>query len=178
MRRVDCILILFLILFTENPNVPKSAENHSVTLHATTNRATCLDHVMQRPTMCANRGDEIGENDPSHPTGIFRGFDDCSCVLSPRRATFGALEAGSRSPLNCRLTEKLGALAAMPAPTVGSAKNGMSPTKNRASVVIPNAPAMRTNSLAIGLLRSADATTPAIDHAHENPPELTTTPRS
>jgi hypothetical protein len=46
----------------------------------------------------------------------------------------------------------------------------MSPTKNRASAVIPNAPAMRTNSLAIGLLRSADATTPAIDHAHENPP--------
>src|SRR6516165_11026963 len=178
MRRVDCILILFLILFTENPNVPKSAENHSVTLHATTNRATCLDHVMQRPTMCANRGDEIGENDPSHPTGILCGFDDCSCVLNPRRATVGALESGSRSPLNCRLTEKLGALAAMPAPTVGSAKNGRSPTKNRASAVIPSALVMRTNSLAIGLLRSADATTPAIDHAHEKSPELTTTPDS
>src|SRR5215467_12766970 len=139
-------------------------------MHAVTNKPTWFDHVMQRPTMCANRGDEIGENDPSHPTGIFCGFDDCSWVPNPRRATVGALDSGRRSPLNCRLTEKLGALAAMPAPTVGSAKNGISPTKNSASAVIPNAPAMRMNTLAIGLLRSADATTPAIDHAHENPP--------
>src|SRR6516225_8680981 len=58
----------------------------------------------------------------------------------------------------------------MPAPTVGSAKNGMRPTKNSASAVIPNAPAMRTNRWAIGSLRSADATTPAIDQTHENPP--------
>src|SRR3974377_21727 len=129
---------------------------------------------MQRPTMCANRGDEIGENDPSHPTGIFCGFVDCSCVLSPRPATFGALPTGPRSPLNCRVTEKPGAVGAMPAPTVGSAKNGISPTKNRVSAVNPNAPAMRTNSLAIGLLRSADAPTPHIDNAHENPPQLTT----
>ena len=125
---------------------------------------------MQRPRICANRGEEIGENDPSHPTGILGGFDDCSCVLSPRRATLGAPATGSRSPLNWRLTEKLGALAAMPAPTVGSAKNGIRPTNNRASAVIPSAPAMRTNSLAIGLLRSADTTTPAIDQAHEKPP--------
>src|SRR5262249_11070532 len=57
----------------------------------------------------------------------------------------------------------------MPAPTVGSAKNGMRPTKNSASAVIPNAPAMRTNRWAIGSLRSADATTPAIDQTPENP---------
>ena len=80
------------------------------------------------------------------------------------------LEAGSRSPLNSRLTEKLGGLAANPAPTIGSAKNGMTLTKNSASAVIPNAPAMRTNSLAIGLLRSSDAITPAIHQAHEKPP--------
>jgi hypothetical protein len=48
--------------------------------------------------------------------------------------------------------------------------NGMSPTKSSASAVIPNAPAMRMDSFAIGLLRSAYATTPAIDQAHENPP--------
>ena len=174
MRRVDCILILFI----ENPSRRRRRRNPASPLRAATNKS-CLDQVMQRPTMCANRGDEIGENDPSHPTGILCGFDDCSCVLNPRRATVGALESGSRSPLNCRLTEKLGALAAMPAPTVvGSAKNGRSPTKNRASAVIPSALVMRTNSLAIGLLRSADATTPAIDHAHEKSPELTTTPDS
>src|SRR5689334_2224179 len=87
---------------------------------AATNKLTCFDHVMQRPTMCAKRGDEIGENAPSHPTGIFCGLDDCSCGPTPRRAKLGTSESGSRSPLNCRLTEKLGALAAMPAPTVGS----------------------------------------------------------
>jgi hypothetical protein len=168
MRRFDCILILFI----ENPSRQKNPQATALRLrsHAATNNPRCFHHVMQRPTMCAKRGDEIGENDPSHPTGIFCGFADCSCVLSPRRATLGAPGIGNRSPLNCRLTEKLGALAAMPAPTVGSAKNGITPTKNRASAVTPSAPAMRTNTLAIGLLRSADATTPAIDHAHENPP--------
>src|SRR5215472_4605951 len=58
----------------------------------------------------------------------------------------------------------------MPAPTVGSAKNGIRPTNSKASAVIPSAPAMRTNSLAIGLIRSADTTTPAIDQAYEKPP--------
>src|SRR5689334_25132423 len=124
---------------------------------------------MQRPITCANRGEEIGENAPSHPTGILAGLDDCCCVLRPRGATLEAA-TGSRSPLNWRLTETLGALVAIPAPAVGSAKNGMSPTKNNTSPVIPNAPAMRTNSLAIGFLRSADTTTPAIDQAHEKPP--------
>jgi len=165
MHRFDCILILFI----ENPSRQKNQQAQRAAAITCSNKQPCFDHVMQRPTMCAKRGDEIGENDPSHPTGIFCGFADCSCVLSPRRATLGAPGTGNRSPLNCRLTEKLGALAAMPAPTVGSAKNGISPTKNRASAVIPSAPAMRTNSLAIGLLR-ADATTPAIDQAHENPP--------
>ena len=168
MRRFDCILLLFI----ENPSRQKNRKPQRYgcdRMQQQTIRG-CFDHVMQRPTMCAKRGDEIGENDPSHPTGIFCGFADCSCVLSPRRATLGAPGIGNRSPLNCRLTEKLGALAAMPAPTVGSAKNGITPTKNRASAVTPSAPAMRTNTLAIGLLRSADATTPAIDHAHENPP--------
>jgi hypothetical protein len=74
------------------------------------------------------------------------------------------------------LTEKLGALAAIPAPTVGSAKNGIRPTNKRARPVIPSALAMRMKSLAIGYLRSTDTTTPAIDQAHEKPPELTTTP--
>jgi hypothetical protein len=46
----------------------------------------------------------------------------------------------------------------------------MTLTKNSASAVIPNAPAMRMNSLAIGLLRSSDAITPAIHQAHEKPP--------
>ena len=94
---------------------------------------------MQRPMTCANRGDEIGENDPSHPTGIFGGFEDCSCLLKPGRATLGGLATGSRSPLNWRLTETLGALAAIPAPIVGSAKNGIRPTENSAIPVIPNA---------------------------------------
>ena len=167
MRRFDCILLLFI----ENPSGREKSVNITADAHMQQQISLgSFDQVMQRPTMYAKRGDEIGENDPSHPTGILCGFADCSCVLSPRRATLGAPKTGNRSPLNCRLTEKLGALAAMPAPTVGSAKNGISPTKSRASAVIPSAPAMRVNSLAIGLLRSADATTPAIDHAHENPP--------
>src|SRR5262249_40196666 len=58
----------------------------------------------------------------------------------------------------------------VPDRTVGSAKNGIRPTNSKASGVIPSAPAMRTNSLAIGLLRSADTTTPAIDQAYEKPP--------
>src|SRR5262249_43109880 len=58
----------------------------------------------------------------------------------------------------------------VPDRTVGSAKNGIRPTNSKASAVIPSAPAMRTNSLAIGLLRSADTTTPAIDQAYEKPP--------
>src|SRR5262249_45986268 len=125
---------------------------------------------MQRPTTWANRGEEIGENDPSQPTGIFCGFGDCSCVLSPRRATVGTLEKGSRAPLNWRLTEKRGALAAMAGPTVRSADDRGRRRNNRARRGIRDAPARRTNTLAIGLLRSADATTPLIDQAHENPP--------
>src|SRR5262249_282151 len=58
----------------------------------------------------------------------------------------------------------------MPAPTVGSAKNGIRPTNNNASVVIPSAPAMRTNSLAIGLLPTPDTTTPPLDQTHQKPP--------
>jgi hypothetical protein len=163
MRRIGRILISFV----------ENYRRREMALQIATvriNKSTRFDQVMQRPRTCANRGDDMGEKAPSHPTGILAGFNDCSCVLSPRCVTLGALDTGRRSPLNCRLTEKLGALAAMPAPTVGSAMNGMSPTKSSASAVIPNAPAMRMDSFAIGFPRSTDPTTPAIDQAYEKPP--------
>jgi hypothetical protein len=79
-------------------------------------------------------------------------------------------EIGRRSPFNSRFTEKDGVLfPATPAPAVGSPKSGRKPRKKTASAVATDAPAIRIMRFAIGPLRRADAITPTIDQAHENP---------
>ena len=112
----------------------------------------------------------MGENDASHPTGILSGFSDCR-TREPLGETPGdTLEIGRRSPLNSRFTENGGILfVATPAPALGSLKSGRKSRKSTASAVIPNALAIRRNSLAIGPLRRTDAITPSIDQAHEIP---------
>src|SRR5580693_17820 len=102
------------------------------------------------------RGEDTGEKAGSHPTGISAGIAERRGNRTSFRDTAELISdgEGSRSPLYSRFTEKAGV---NPAPAVGSTlKNGIRPTKNRASAVTPNAPAERANkNLVIGLLRSA-----------------------
>jgi hypothetical protein len=117
------------------------------------------------------RGADTGEKAGSHPTGIAAGICSRRCDRTSFRDTAELISDGngSRSPLYSRFTEKVGV---SPAPAVCSTlKNGISPTKNRASDVTPNAPAKRTNkNLVIGLLRGAGVIGFTIKQTRQNPP--------
>src|SRR6266699_156406 len=84
---------LLPILFTENPAKKIDRERgRACRLRSDQVNRRKLDYVMQRPRMLASRGEEIGEKDPSHPTGIRRGFCAWSCLprsRAPRSRVFG-----------------------------------------------------------------------------------------